>query len=382
MQKRILLVSVTLLSFSLGLGAAAQIEVPQGHVAFVIASEDDFAPELTDREVAVVDKLEVLGYTDITYISPAKLADADLSKARFVIATEQGTVDNKTVDALIESGKGVVLLYDAAQELWGAWAEAGNSDWRDSGGELYIERDTAFLKGFANTNLSFQIQTMVRYMLQLSIVDNYPPGWIRLGRSTALNADRNPIYKTVFYREPPSGGKGVIFTYDPLGYTEIGDNVFEKILTWVAKPPIVKRVKVPEGNVAFVTPGITDVSMGLTSREVSVQDRLKAMGYQITYVPFQRLKASDLSKAKFIIGVEYPSLDVETTNLLLETGKGVMLLYKAAGSLAGEWGISDSTDSHKLLVNKGEAFLEDYELDTSDVQAQGSARYVTKYPLG
>lgn len=76
----------------------------------------------------------------------------------------------------------------------------------------------------------------------------------------------------------------------------------------------------PEGNVAFVTPGMTDIGLSLTSREVSVQDRLKAMDYKITYVPLSRLKVSDLSKAKFIIGVEYPSLDAETIKKGITSG--------------------------------------------------------------
>ncbi|MBC8276303.1 MAG: T9SS type A sorting domain-containing protein, partial [Chloroflexi bacterium] len=291
----------------------------------------------------------------------------DFSKARFVIATEHPTLDPNTARTLLESGKGLAMLYLAAFPLGGNW-DGSDNDYRS----LHIEKNAAFLEGYA-ADLDFLVQSE---SYAFSIAGDYPPGW------TAFAKDDN--HKTAFYREHASGGKGAIFTYNPQFYTEIGENVLEKIIEWVAKPPIIKGVTVPEGNVAFVTPWMTDIGLRLTSREMSVQDRLKALGYQITYVPLSKLAASDLSKAKFIIGVEYPSFDAETINFLLETGKGVMLLYDAAAPLAREWESSSSGTGYKLLVSKGEAFLVDYEMDTSlDVQSDGEAGYIPKgYPLG
>ena len=352
------------------------VEVPEGDVAFIITSYDEVV--LTDRETIVSDKLKFLGYK-ITYVCFNRIAVSDFSKSRFVIATESLTLNPNTTRTLLESGKGVVLLYNAAIPFGGNWA---NQDlyFEDWSGYLYIEKDGAFLKGYL-ADLSFDVQLNVKENYAYYIQSAYPAGWTILGRNIyKWGTD----YKTTFYREHASGGKGVIFTYNPQFYTEAGENVFEKIIEWVAEPPIVKGVTVPEGNVAFVTPWMTDIGLRLTSQEVSVQDKLKAMDYKITYVPISRLKVSDLSKAKFIIGVEYPSLDADTLNFLLETGKGVVLLYDAAGPLAGEWEFSSSGNGHKLLVSKGEAFLEDYEADTSiDVQSDGGAGYIPKgYPLG
>ena len=347
------------------------VEVPEGDVAFIITSYDEVV--LTDRETIVSDKLKFLGYK-ITYVCFNRIAVSDFSKSRFVIATESLTLNPNTTRTLLESGKGVVLLYNAASPFGGNWSESYDYNHRS----LHIEKNVAFLEGYA-ADLAFLAQSEGS---AYAISEDYPLGWTASARAE-YGVDYVKI-KIVFYREHASGGKGVIFTYNPQFYTEAGENVFEKIVEWVAKPPIVKGVTVPEGNVAFVTPWITDIGLRLTSREVSVQDKLKAMDYKITYVPISRLKVSDLSKAKFIIGVEYPSLDAETINFLLETGKGVMLLYDAAGPLAGEWEFSSRGNGYKLLVSKGEAFLEGYDVDASfDVQSKGSAGYIPKgYPLG
>ncbi|MBI1924291.1 hypothetical protein HYR99_08565, partial [Candidatus Poribacteria bacterium] len=133
--------------------AYAQVVVPEGNVAFVIASDDDVTPTLTSREDAVAYKLRSLGYTNITYISPVKLAGADFSKARLVISTEEKTLDANTVKSLIESGRGVVLLYNAASSLGGTWNSSYGSDW----GSIYLEKDASFLKGYA-ADLPFQVQ--------------------------------------------------------------------------------------------------------------------------------------------------------------------------------------------------------------------------------
>ncbi|HIE29646.1 TPA: hypothetical protein EYP66_20440, partial [Candidatus Poribacteria bacterium] len=122
MKKIINLFLITiLLLLTCSASTFAQILVPEGNVAFVIASADDKTPTLTNREKVVSDKLKALGYSDITYVGSDKVAKSDLSKARFIIATEKQTMDAATVNSLIESGKGIALLYNAGNVVGGSW---------------------------------------------------------------------------------------------------------------------------------------------------------------------------------------------------------------------------------------------------------------------
>lgn len=126
-------------------------------VAFIITKHDEIA--LTEREAFVSEKLKTLGYK-ITYVPFNRVAVSDFSKARFVIATEYPTLDSNTVQALLESSKGLMLLYNAAIPLGGSWSRE-DLYWDDWSGYLYSEKDAACLRGYL-ADLSFQVQSRVK----------------------------------------------------------------------------------------------------------------------------------------------------------------------------------------------------------------------------
>ena len=372
MKKIINLFLITiLLLLTCSASTFAQILVPEGNVAFVIASADDKTPTLTNREKVVSDKLKALGYSDITYVGSDKVAKSDLSKARFIIATEKQTMDAATVNSLIESGKGIALLYNAGNVVGGSWESRaiGGRYGVSAVGYIQVENGKAFLEGYGS-DVSFQIQSASSAYY---ISEKYPSDWTVIGTNT-----RNPNFKTTFYKEHASGGKGVIFTYEPQYYTWSGESTFARIIEWIAMPSLRKGVTVPEGDVAFVITNPSDVTLpvGLTDREKAVKDQLESLGYTITYVSFSRLEISDLSKARFIIGVEYPSLGIITINSLIESGKGVALLYNAGSVAGGSWG----SGGGRLQVENGKAFLEGYGSGIS-FEVSSSAYYISeKYP--
>jgi ribosomal protein L10 len=338
------------------------VTVPEGNVAFVITNPDDVTLPvgLTDREKAVKDKLESLGYT-ITYVSFSRLEISNLSKARFVIGVEYPSLGINTINSLIESGKGVALLHNAGSVIGGSWKSYGSE-------YLQVENGKAFLEGYGS-GVSFKVG-----LGEYCISEKYPPDWTVIGTNAS-----DPNYKTAFYKEHASGGKGVIFTYNPKSYNWSGESIFARIIEWIAMPSLRKGVTVPEGNVAFVITNPDDVTLpvGLTDREKAVKDKLESLGYIITYVSFGRLEISDLSKARFILGVEYPSLGINTINSLIESGKGVALLHNAGSVIGGSW---KSYSSEYLQVENGKAFLEGYGSGVSFKVGLGEYCISGKYP--
>ena len=343
--------------------------MPVGNVAFVINGFDDTTPVLTSREAAVRDQLASLGYS-LTYIRFSRLSNSDLSSARFVIATEYPTLDANTVDALITSGQRVALLYTAGAPVGGTWGYELSYFSPIDERNLFVENGRAFLNGY-NANISFAVQSSAGAW---HVASGYPFGWTILGRNT-----RGDTYKTAFSREHASGGRAAIFTYRPEKYVGAGENILLLIIDWIADATISTAISIPAGNVALISRGSLTFP---TDIEQALRDRLLTLGYQVTYVPFGRLKDTDLSPAKFIIAAQYPSIDSTTVMQLLRDGKGVGLLYAAGAPIGGTWNLSSSSYYRNLLIESNTAFLENYVAGASiPIQSSSYAAYVSEnYP--
>ncbi len=214
------------------------VDVPDGNIAFVIAGYDDQTPTLSEREENVKFKLWELGYTGkITYISTTRVWPSDLSRAGFVIATENSVIDDDLVySQIIQQGGKVVLLYDAAKPLGGNWSY--NSG--DKSRHLYVESKEAFLQDYVKGSYFLAQQSNYAWYID----SNYPSGWKIIGRDYWENE------KTALYRTHTSGGKGAIFTYDPRYFTLTGDTVFQKIVDplkgWLTPVEKEEKITVPE----------------------------------------------------------------------------------------------------------------------------------------
>jgi len=209
------------------------------------------------------------------------------------------------------------------------------------------------------------------------ITVTYPSGWQIIGRN-----NRNDAYKTALYRTHTSGGKGAIFTYDPLHYTEdFGNDLFKRVIGYITDEKVVEPINVPAGHVAFIIRGFDDETPSLTDSENSVKIKLWDLGYinKITYVSNTRLRVSDLSDAAFLISTEHPTVDKDyVDSLMIQEGSNVVLLHDAAKSLGGSWRhstdefwSSDRVYYRDLIVESRGAFLEDY-IQGADIEVQES----------
>ena len=200
------------------------VVVPEGNVAFVIYNFDDQTPGLTDRESNVRAKLLELGYSNITYISSARVWVSDMSKAKFIIATEHPVVDKELVNSLIiQQERKVVLLYNAAMCVGGDWSNGSYEGSRS----LYVEAKEAFLKDYVKGAYFLVQQSNYAWY----IYSDYPLGWHTIGRNYWENNE------TAFCRTDTSGGRGAVLTYDPLYYNSAGEELFGKVISWTAQQP-------------------------------------------------------------------------------------------------------------------------------------------------
>lgn len=352
--------------------------VPSGNAAFIIRGYNyGGTAELTEEENAHYSNLLHLGY-DITFISYSRLANSDLSAAGLITAVEYPSISSYTINDKIAAGKNVLLMYCSAAPLGGTW---DGSSWSTQGvHRLIIEEDALFLDGY-KSNLSIEI---LEDSYAYYISENYPAGWSIAGRNTHPNRDN---YKTLLYRKHGSGGKGLIYTYNPSSFSETGKNIFEMIYQWFEDEPAHPGKVVPDGNVAFIISNYVDGSSpDLTEAENAHYGNLLNKDYEVTFIRFSRLKNSDLSAAVMVTAASYPSIDRHTIDEQLSAGNNVFLTYSAAASYSGEWD-SSSWDTHRvhiLVVEQSADFLVDYEVNESiQVQESGTAFYITSgYPPG
>jgi len=340
--------------------------VPADHAAFVISNYDDDADgalDLTEEENALYDTLLGYGY-EVTFIRFSRLGQSDLSEASLVTAATYPSVDPQTVSAQLSAGTNVALLYSSAAVLGGDWRSGGLGNNR----RLRVEDGADFLEGY-RSNLSFEVQSSSS---AFAIRSGVPAGWSVLGESTASGSNA-----TALSREHPSGGKGIIYTYDPSGTSQTGRNIYDLMYEWLEGEPAHPGKTVPADHAAFVISNYDDDADGaldLTEEENALYDTLLGYGYEVTFIRFSRLGQSDLSEASLVTAATYPSVDPQTVSAQLSAGTNVALLYSSAAVLGGDWRSGGLGNNRRLRVEDGADFLRSYTVDDQlTVQNTGSA---------
>ncbi|TQE98751.1 MAG: BspA family leucine-rich repeat surface protein [Spiribacter salinus] len=229
-----------------------------------------------------------------------------------------------------------------------------------------MEDGADFLEGY-RSNLSFEVQSSGS---AFAIRSGVPAGWSVLGENTGAGGNA-----TALSREHPSGGKGIIYTYDPSETSQTGRNIYDLMYEWLEGEPAHPGKTVPAGNAAFVISNYddTDGSPDLTEEENALYDTLLGYGYEVTFIRFSRLGQSDLSEASLVTAATYPSIDPQTVNAQLSAGTNVALFYSSAAVLGGEWRSSGSS-YRRLRVEEATDFLRSYTVDDQlTIQNAGSA---------
>ncbi|MFO8029792.1 MAG: T9SS type A sorting domain-containing protein [Cyclonatronaceae bacterium] len=276
------------------------------------------------------------------------------------------------INELITNGKKVWLLYTAATPLGGQWA----SSTADNNRDLQVEQSQIFPGGY-HSDLSFTVQ---KSGVAYSITSDYPAGWSILAHNAAGDS-----CKTVMSSEHGSGGKGLIYTYNPDNTSETGKNVFDMMYDWLEGVPADEGKTVPEGHVALVISRYDDsANPDLTTEETALYSKLSGFGYNVSFIRFSRLLHSDLSGAMMVAAATYPSIDAISIGEYLSSGKNVLLLHTAASPLGGQWASSTMGGARNLFVASNQNFLNAYEAeDIITVQSTGTAFAITSdYPSG
>jgi hypothetical protein len=345
--------------------------VPESEFAILINSPDYQTPTLTSRETWVRDELISLGYTSISYIPFKEVRRADLSHVRFVIVTGYTNDYNpgsSIYDAILSQGIGLILLYNAGELYGGSWSSWDHPQYR----QLYVESGTAFLEGWGGYSMGYIQGSNNAYREYNGI-----SGWTNIGRNYNSGS-----YKTAMYKVHSSGAKGAMFTYDPNYFTNLGDEIFERIIRYVSGQPML-YITIPDNEIAFIISSTDSSTPTLTPRETSVRDRLLTLGYtDIFYISMRDAKAADYSNARFIVVSEYSSsynIGGTFLNNLISSGKGAALIYEAgkAYTTSGWWAY-DHTNARELTVTSATAFLTDWSGFSGTVQSSNvpsSQRY-------
>lgn len=336
-------------------------------VAVLVVDSDS----LTATETATVSLLIGYGKTPAT-ISSENADYNSLQAYDFIAASENEALSASVINELITNGKKVWLLYTAATPLGGQW----DSSTADANRDLQVEQSQVFPGGY-HSDLSFTVQ---KSGVAYSITSDSPAGWSILAHNAAGDS-----CKTVMSTEHGSGGKGLIYTYNPDNTSETGKNVFDMMYEWLEDVPADEGKTVPEGHVALVISRYDDsANPDLTTEENALYNKLSGFGYNVSFIRFSRLMHSDLSGARMVAAATYPSIDAISIGEYLSSGKNVLLLYTAASPLGGLWAYSDMEGAQNLFVASNQNFFNAYESEEIiTVQSSGAAFAITSdYPSG
>ncbi len=311
------------------------------------------------------------GY-EVTFIRFSRLSNSDLSQAALITATNYPSLNRHTVNDLLTAGQNILMQFNAGGPLSTGWASGSTLSYR----QIEVEQDHIFLDGY-KSNIPVELQP--NYQTAYSISSDYPIGWTQIARN-GISAN----HKTVLYREnTTSGGKALIFTYNPASFEPVAHNFADLIYEWFEGTPPHSGVTVPEGNVAFIIKNYDDgANPDLTTTENALYALLFNMNYDISFIRYSRLNNSDFSNAEFIVAVEYPALNRHFINEQLSNGKNIIMYYSAAGSLSDGWSSGSTSSYRNLNVENNSDFLSIYEQDeTILMQSSGTAYSISSaYP--
>ena len=348
------------------------IVVPEDNVAFIITNNEyNDSGDLTASENNHYNRLLDQGYM-VTFIPFGKLSESDLEQADLVTAVEYPSIDRNTIDHLFSEGKNLLLLKTSAAPIGGTW-DINNAI---NNQRLVIEQNAALFDGFSS-NLNFRAETAAN---SASITAMYPAGWIIIGR-TFFSSN-----KTVLYKEDiSSGAKALVMTYDPANYSQAMKNFADRAIEWIEGTPPHEGIIVPEGNAAFIITGYEDsYPPELTASENTHYNTLLSQGYDVTFIRSGRLSNSDLSGARLITAVEYPSIDLHSINNKITSGNNLLLMKTSAAPIGGSWDVNNAVNNQRLVIDESEALFKGFVSNLNlraELQAF-SASITSDYPDG
>jgi len=320
-----------------GIDAFSGKTVPTGNVAFIISGyDDDDSPTLSTREAALNAKLSEYGY-NMTYIRSGRLQQSNVDNAALIVATDYPSIDKYTIEDELNDGENIALYYSSAAVLGGDWDNYYTSNYHN----LKVDANEIFLDGYkSDYSINIQDDYYAHY-----ISASYPSGWTNIGRNI-----QNAAYKTMFYKTTSNGGKGLIFTYNPENISSQGMNVYDRIYKWFKGSAAFSGKTVPTNNVAFIIQGYDDDedSPELTTREAALKAKLENYGYNLTFIRSARLPESNISAARMIVAVDYPSIDNYSIDEAITSGQNVWLHYSSASVLGGTWGDYYTSNYHAI----------------------------------
>jgi hypothetical protein len=331
-----------------GTPAHAGKTVPAGNVAFVISryNDSDISPDLSSEETALHIWLISHGY-NVTFIRSSRLPQSDVSGARLITASDYPTISITGINDYLTAGRKVALFYNSGASLGGNWNSSTGLGYRS----LWVDQNQAFVNGL-KADIAFETQKAGN---AYGIISDYPGGWTSVGSNTA------PSYKTALTYSHVSGGRGLIYTYNPAEMSETGKNIFERIYEWLEDTPsLINAAKtVPAGNVAFVISRFNDddTTPDLTAQETALQSRLLQYGYNITYIRSSRFRHSNTDAARMIVSAEYPAIGLHAVNGKLTGGQHVAMLNNSGVVVGGRWNVANAASYRQFYVEASADFL-------------------------
>lgn len=315
----------------------------------------------SERETATMSIFQDYGMT-VTYVSSVNLTAGVLESYDLILATEANVMGSALINELIESGKTLALFYNAAEPLGGTWRFSSSSSFH----QLVINDNQGPFDGFRSV-LPIRLQpTGIAYYISAQ----YPGGWTAVGSSSSI------ANKSVLIREHGSGGKGLIFTYNPAQVTQTARNFYDMIYAWLMNETVSPGKTVPAGHVTFIISQYddNDQSPDLTATETWLQTKLNGYGFNITYIRSSRLKQSNLEGSPLVVAAEYPSIDMHSISGLLAGGRNMALYFTSAASMGGDFRSSTAASYRRLNIEQNQAFFDGYRSDLPfEIQTGGTA---------
>ncbi|MCK4614149.1 MAG: hypothetical protein KAU14_05030, partial [Thermoplasmata archaeon] len=201
---------------------AGKATLQDDSVILLINDIDDRTPVLNTRENATGQYLKSLGY-DVQFLSRFRARYIFYHNVNMVVMCSYNGnyyMGSAYFDGLVDQGVSVLLLYNSGQNIGGSWSSSTHANFLD----LYVENNGTLLVNYTQ-GTSHTVQSgQAAYILYA----NYPSGWSHIARNT-----HSTNYKTIFTKENiTSGGRAVMYLYDPLYYTPTGRDVFNDSVAW------------------------------------------------------------------------------------------------------------------------------------------------------
>ena len=312
----------------------------QSTITLVIASDNDQIPVLSTAESVLRDTLVRMYPGAVQYVSTTKAASYDFSSSDLVVACSN-IFAKGFADTLLNRGVNVALFGSALNCLNGEWLSG-------SLGYLSFTSTQSFLSGFP-LNSRFSVSSG-----SMSYTESVETGeWVNIAVSNNYPA------RKVFFSSERSGTRGGVMGYNVTGNTDLGWDVFRRIIHWCMGEQFVIGAVVPQDSVAMVIKNLNDSTPVLSFHEEVLRDSLHSWGYGLYYVSYSRAGVSDFSKSKFVALCEQYLMSQGMADTLIQKGVSVVL-FGGALEVIGTVNTMTNSNSTGLLIDSSIAFLEGY----------------------